>query len=184
MIAKSPLEGQAPLTRAGLTLSMVAPRSIWSLALYPGADPGPALGLPGLRFPAPGESVTEGDVSLIWTGREQAFLLGMAPPAGLSAQVAVTDQSGAWAGLRLAGRGEEGAEAALSRLVPLDLRLRAFPLGRVARTALNHINAIVWRRDEAGFTLFVPRSMAFSAWHEIAVVLDRLAARESGRGRG
>ena len=180
LIAKSPLEGQAPISKAGLVLSLAPPGPLWSVALYPGADPGPALKPLGLHFPAPGESVAAEGVSLIWTGRDQAFLIGAVPPEGLSRAAAVTGQSGAWAGFRLEGA---GVAQALARLVPLDLRDRAFPPGRVARAALNHINMILHRSGEAAFTLLVYRSMAASAWHELASVLDHLAAREAAGGK-
>ena len=189
LIAKSPLEGTAPITKAGLVLSLAPPGPLWSLALYPGADIDPALRPLGLHFPAPGESSTSEGLNLFWTGRDQAFLAAPSLPEGFAAalagRAALSDQTGAWAGFTLAAApGREGTsrpEAALARLVPLDLRPAAFPPGRVARCALNHINMILRRSGEAEFSLLVFRSMAASAWHELAQVLEQLAARETAR---
>ncbi|WP_157970850.1 sarcosine oxidase subunit gamma [Pseudogemmobacter bohemicus] len=176
LIAKTALDGQRPATGAGLVLATLPPGPVWSIAPFPGVDLAPVLAPLGLAFPTPGQSSSAGDLRLIWTGRDQAFLLGGAAPPGLEAFAAVTDQTGAWAGFSLSG---EGGEAALARLVTPDLRLAAFPVGHVIRTALNHIPAIILREGRAGFHIRVFRSMARSAWHELAAVLERLAARQA-----
>lgn len=174
LIAKAALEGQGSVARAGLVLSALPPEPIWSIAPFQGADLTPALAPLGLAFPAPGQISTADGLQLVWTGRDQAFLFGGQPPEGLEA--AVTDQTGAWAGISLAG---EGGEAALARLVTPDLRLPAFPVGHVLRTALNHIPAIILRHDRSEFHIRVFRSMARSAWTELVEVLDHLAARQA-----
>ena len=65
----------------------------------------------------------------------------------------------------------------LMRPVPLDLRLAAFPVGRTCRTALNHMQAILTRTAEQGFEIMVFRSMARTAWAELAEALTVLEAR-------
>lgn len=172
LIAKAALDGQGPVTWGGLVLSVLPPAPVWSIAPFPGEDLTPVLEALGLEFPAPGHSHSAGDLRLIWTGRDQAFLLGGRPPEGLAA--AVTDQSGAWTGFSLAGA---GGEAALARMVTPDLRLAAFPVGHVVRTGLNHIPAIILREGETEFHIRVFRSMARSAWAELVEVLEHLAAR-------
>lgn len=177
LIAKGPWDGQVAVTRAGLHLTPLDLGPVHSVALFPGAAKGAAKALKplGLAFPGPGEWVARGDVRLIWTGRDQAFLQGAAPPEGLAEHAAVTDQSDGWAGVMLDG--EAGAiAAALARLVPVDLRPSAFAAGRVLRAPVNHMSAIVLRRTE-GVELWVFRSMARTLWHEVAEVLDRLEAR-------
>lgn len=176
LIAKAPLDGQAPLALAGVTLTPLAMREIWSIALFPGqakaADK--ALKPLGLAFPAPGTFTTgKAGARLVWTGREQAFLFGATAPEGLAGLAAVTDQSDAWAGF---GQTGAGAEAVLARLVPVDLRLAAFPTGSAIRAPLNHMSSVILRTDE-GFEIYCFRSMARTAWHELAEVLHRLAAR-------
>jgi sarcosine oxidase subunit gamma len=75
--------------------------------------------------------------------------------------------------------GFTGANApmVLARLIPLDLRLAAFAVGSVARTALNHMQAVILRPSEAEIQLMVFRSMARSAWHEIEAAMKTVAAR-------
>lgn len=172
LIAKTPLAGHWPETHGDLTLSEVALDRITSVAPFRGQEAALAKALKplGLAFPTPGRFAEQGSAVLVWTGRDQAFLIG--PPLETPA-AALTDQSDGWACLRLEG---PGAEVALARLVPLDLRAQAFPPGTVARTALGHINCILLRRA-AAFEILVFRSMARSAWHDLREAMQRLAAR-------
>lgn len=110
---------------------------------------------------------------MVWTGRNQAFVIGD-PPDGLDRHAVTTDQSDGWAILLLGGR---HAEAALARLIPLDLRADVFPVGHAARAPLNHMSAIVMRTGAQAFEILVFRSMARTAWHEIEEALGALAAR-------
>jgi methylglutamate dehydrogenase subunit D len=74
----------------------------------------------------------------------------------LSDCCAVSDQTGAFAVLRLTG---PRVPDVLSRGMFLDFDTTAFPVGRVAATLLSHFNAIVWRLPgESVFDLAVPRS--------------------------
>lgn len=176
LIAKAPLEGQAPLALADVTLTPLAMQEIWSIALFPGQTKAAEKVLKplGLAFPAPGGwTEGKGGARLVWTGRAQAFLFGATAPEALAGVAAVTDQSDAWAGFGLTGA---GAEAVLARLVPVDLRLAAFPAGSAIRAPLNHMSSVILRTDE-GFEIYCFRSMARTAWHELAEVLHRLAAR-------
>ena len=110
---------------------------------------------------------------IVWTGREQAFLIGAEAP-DLGDAAAVTDQSGGWAALSVTGL---AAADALMRYVPLDLRLQAFPVGRAVRAPVYHMNAVLWRSGEDSLMVMVFRSMARTAWHEIDEALISLAAR-------
>lgn len=166
LIAKSALGGRS-ITLAATTLTETDLGPLTSVAPFPGQMAATAAAL-GHAFPAP--NTTSGP--LIWTGRDQAFLRGTGAP-DLTGLAATTDQTGAWTALRLAG---PQAEAALMRLVPLDLRAGGFPPGTSARTALNHMAAILLR-DSEGFLVLVFRSMAETAWHDLETVLRALAAR-------
>ncbi len=174
LIAKPPLP-HAPLTIGQATLAPWALPRMTSVAPFQGQDKALAKALKpmGLTFPAPNRSVTKGDATLIWTGRHQAFLLH-ADPAPLTGMAALTDQSDGWAALTLQG---PNATDVLARLIPLDLRLPAFPVGQTARTALNHMNLILWRTAPYSFTLMVFRSMAQTAWHEVEGAMTTVAAR-------
>ncbi len=173
LIAKTALSGKKPLTFAATTLAEADPGPVASIALFPGQEKAVAKTLKPLTFPEPNSFVENGAARLVWTGRDQAFLLGAEPPA-LGGIAAVTDQSGAWATLTLTG---PAASDALMRLVPLDLRATAFPVGQAARAPLGHMQSVIFRTAADSFTLMVFRSMARTAWHEIEVALRSLAAR-------
>ena len=175
LIAKSPLAGRAPLTLAGVTLAEADLGQITSVAPFRGQDKalGKALKALGLGFPAPNQVSSKGAARLVWTGRDQAFLIGAAPQ-GLDGLAALTDQSDGWAALRLDG---PGVGDVLARLYPLDMRVAAFPVGRVARAPLNHMSSILMRPGPDSFEILVFRSMARTAWHEAEAAMRALAAR-------
>ena len=175
LIAKSPLAGRAALTLAGVTLAEADLGQITSVAPFKGQDKALAKALKalGLSFPAPNQVSSKGDVRLVWTGRDQAFLIGAAPQ-GLDGLAALTDQSDGWAALSLDG---PGAGDVLARLYPMDLRAAAFPVGRVARAPLNHMSSILMRPGPYNFEILVFRSMARTAWHEAEAAMRALAAR-------
>lgn len=176
LIAKSPLSGHAPVTVLGTTLAEGRAAPITSIAPFPGrmAQVNAALAPLGLAFPPPNAQSTNGEVRLIWTGRDQAFLIGAPAPDALADHAALTDQTDGWAILTLHG---PAATDALMRPVPLDLRAASFPAGRTARAPLNHMQAILSRTGPDAFEIMVFRSMARTAWAELAEALDVLAAR-------
>lgn len=166
LIATHPLQGHAPRSGGGATLAVLDPGPIWSVALYPGSAGG--------GLPSPGTWAAADGGRIAWTGVDQVLVFGPLPERlAAGRDTAVTDQSDGWAGLALAG---PGAVAALARLVGIDLRPAAFPPGSAARTGLNHVPSLILRHDE-GFDIFVPPSMAGTAWDELAEVLGHLEAR-------
>ncbi len=175
LIETTPCEGLLPIREGGATLSEAAPAAVTSVAPFRGKARAVAAALKklGLGWPEPGQSLQSGAAACLWTGRDQAFLVGAAPD-GLDGIAALTDQWDGWARMRLEG---PGAEAVLARLVPLDLRAAAFPEGAVARTGLNHMMAVLVREGPEAFGIMVFRSMAGSAVHEIAVAMKAVAAR-------
>lgn len=177
LIAKTALAGRAPLVRAKTTLCEVDLGAIASLAPFPGQEKALAKALKplGLGFLAVNTFTAAGAAKCVWTGRNQAFLIGIAAP-DLTGIAAVTDQSGGWTALQLSG---PQAVAALMRYVPMDLRQAAFPVGSAARTPLYHMQMVLLRTGAEEFTFLVFRSMARTAWHEIEVALASLAAREA-----
>jgi len=164
LIAKTALAGTPPVTHGSVTLSEAVLGPITSIAAFAAHRQAVAHRLG--RFPPP-NSHAEG---LVWTGPDQCFLIGR-PAPDLAGIAAVTDQSGGWAALRVAGA---GAAQALMRLIPLDLD--AMTPGQAARTPLNHMQMVLMR-DDQGFLLLVFRSMARTAWHEIETAMRALAAR-------
>lgn len=176
LIAKTALADRPALLRAKTTLCEVDLGVVTSVAPFPGQANALAMALKplSLNFPAVNAFATLGDATFVWTGRNQAFLIGIDAP-DLAGIAAVTDQSGGWAALRLSG---PQAAAALMRYVPMDLRETAFPVGSAARTPLYHMQMILMRTGVDAFTALVFRSMARTAWHEIDVALTSLSARE------
>lgn len=175
LIAKSALAGQPALTRCDTTLAEAPAVAMTSIAPFPRAIEAVNAKLAplGVSFPAPNRQSTGPAARLVWTGRDQAFLLG-APAPDLTGLAATTDQSDGWATLTLAG---PLATDTLARLIPLDLRDTAFALGQTARTGLNHMSAIVTRTGPTAWEIMVFRSMARTAWHELAEALEMQAAR-------
>lgn len=171
LIAK-PALGHAPITLAGTTLAQADWTPIFSIAAFPGQDKPLAKALKplGLAMPAANSWAEKGQARIVWTGRDQAFLIGTSPPADLPA--AITDQSDAWVTLTLSG---PQARATLARLVPLDLR--AARAGQCARTGLNHMPLILICEGPETFRLMTFRSMARTAWHELHEALVRIEAR-------
>ena len=173
LIAKSPLSGIWPVTHGKLTLSELALSRITSVAPLAGQAKVVAKGLKalGLGFPAPNRFAEKGGARIVWTGRDQAFLLNAEPALD---GAALTDQSDGWAGLRLEG---QGVDAALMRLYPIDLRANSFPTGHAARAPLKHMASVLMRVGEDAFEMLVFRSMAQTAWHEVETTMKHLAAR-------
>lgn len=174
LIAKSALDGHGALTLGGVTLVEVQVAPISSIAVLPGGAKAVAKALKplGLAMPDPNCWRANGIARIIWAGRDQAFLTGVLPPPIDGA--AVTDQSDGWAVLSISG---PAAVDAMMRLVPLDLRISSFPVGRAVRAPLNHMNALLMRSEPYTFELWVFRSMARTAWHEIETAMQSLAAR-------
>lgn len=173
LIAKSALEGRS-LTLGGVTLAEVDPGPITSIAVFPGGAKAVARGLKplGLVMPALNTFAEKKGARIIWTGRDQAFLTGGDCPTLDGA--AVTDQSDGWAVLGVSG---VGAVDVLARLVPLDLRLAACPVGTALRSQVNHMNAVILRVGDYAFEIMVFRSMARTAWHEVEATMHMVAAR-------
>jgi heterotetrameric sarcosine oxidase gamma subunit len=177
LIPTSPAHGLTPVTLTDVALHEAEMTAIWSIAPYRGQERTVAAHLEktfGLGFPPPGKLLSNGAVSIAWSGYDQAFLIGAAPDAGLVAHAALSDQSDAWTRLVLFG---PLARAALARLVPLDLSPAAFPVGAAARSMLGHMNMLIVQAEEGVFTLMVYRSMTGTAVHELSRVMRMVCAR-------
>jgi heterotetrameric sarcosine oxidase gamma subunit len=169
LIAKTALSGQAPLTLAGVTLAEATLGPITSIAAFPGQEAATANALGG--WPAPNRFI---DAPIrVWTAPDQVFLIGAAAP-DLTGLAATTDQTGGWAALRLDG---PQAQAALARIYPLDLRPAAFAPGHAARAPFGHMQSVLLCLAPDSFLILVFRSMARTAWAEVAHVLQAMAAR-------
>jgi sarcosine oxidase subunit gamma len=173
LIAKSALEGRrVQLSTVTLAEADVGP--VTSIAVFPGGAKAVSRGLKGLglAMPSPLTFTEKKGARIVWTGRDQAFLIGVAPPEIEGA--AVTDQTDGWTILALSGA---GVVDVLARLVPVDLRLSATPVGTALRTQVNHMNAVILRTGDHAFEIMVFRSMARTAWHELETTMSMVSAR-------
>ncbi len=174
LVAKSPCAGMLPVDVEGASLAEVLPVAITSVAPFKGREKAVSAALEaavGGGFPKPNRTTGKGDVRIVWSGPGQAMVLGASvAPDG----AAVTDQSDAWAVLRLEG---SRAEAVLARLVPIDVRRAQFKTGHTARTQLRHMTCSLTRVGASAFEIMVFRSMARTAVEELERAMRGVAAR-------
>ena len=127
--------------------------------------------------PATQAVAAEGEVAVLWLGPNE--WLAVLPPGdeepasrrlaeALPPVAAVVDVTDALAVIDLTG---PEAHAVLAKLCPLDLRPEVFSAGRVARTLVAGVDAIVQPAggEGSGFRLLVARSYAEYLWE---VLLD------------
>lgn len=175
LIAKTPCDGVLPLSAGTVTASEEDLGVLTSLASFKGADLSAALkDAHGMAAPAPNRATGKSGSRAIWFGREQVLLAGPSPDAALAQHAALTDQSDAWAIIRVDG---DAARDVLARLVPVDLRPAHFKRGHTARTLIMHMNGSVTRVGENTYILMVFRSMAATLVHDLKSAMEAVAAR-------
>lgn len=177
LVAKTPADGLLPIEINGLTLREVVPEAITSVMPYDGQEDAASdllKATAGMDLPAPNRSTGREGARAIWTGRGQAMVLGVAVDPSLARHAALSDQSDAWAVLRLDG---QGVEDVLARLTPLDLNPGVFKRGHAARSLLGHMTAVFLKVSGEAFEVMVFRSMARTAVHELEVAMKAVAAR-------
>lgn len=177
LVATSPCAGLLPL-RIGRQLAEEVDLGVLTLVT---AMKGRAKSLQvamqsahGIVPPGPGHSTGRAGNRAIWFGRGQVLLAGPEPGEGLRDVSCLTDQSDAWACVALEG---PRAEDVLARLVPVDMRVSAFPLGATARTQIGHMNGSVTRLGETRFLLMVFRSVAATLVHDLDGAMQSVAAQ-------
>lgn len=150
-------------------------------ALGPVLDTAGIAGIGGYRKVAPGE-----EVALFRIAPDRVLLSGAGAPA-IAAQAAgdgrlvALDLSDAFGVLRVDG---PDAEALLSRLLPVDVALSAFPAGEFRQTAAHGIRVLIHRTDPCGFDLLVPRSWGESLRDFAVAVGQTLGETGSPAGIG
>lgn len=175
--AKSALDGQSAAQVGAVRLEEVENRQLNVIAPFAGTDAKlcEAMELAyGFGFPEPGQVLQKGKARCVWFGHRQALLIDATPDETLAEFALVADQSDAWCCVLLLGA---AAEDVLARLCPVDLHLRAFPVGHTARCPLGHINVSLTRVAADGFEIMAFRSMAASLWHEVTAAAELVAAR-------
>ena len=177
LIATSPLADKAPQTIGTVTVSELTLGHLTSVAPYKGQRKALSEALKaahGMAAPAPNRATGKDGARAIWFGRDMVLLAGPKAEAGLAKHAALTDQSDAWAVVRLEGA---GAGDVLARLTPIDLRPTAFKRGHTARTDLQHMMASITRTGENSFQIMVFRGFAGTFWHDLTTAMEGVAAR-------
>ncbi len=177
LTAKTPCDGLLPVTIGPFELVELDLGRLTSLAPYAGMQKALSEALQSAHdvdFPAPNESSQNGDVRIIWFGRNTALLASSASTEAFAEHAALTDQSDAWAAVTLKGA---GADQVLARLSPADLRLTVFPADRTCRTLLGHMNVSITKTSDTEFLILVFRSMAITLVDELQEAMEAVAAR-------
>lgn len=177
LTATSPCNGLLPLEIGGVSIVEAMPGAITSLMPYRGREKELSEALKtahGMAWPAPGRATGKEGARAVWTGKGQAMLLGPAPDPGLAHYAALTDQSDAWAVVRVSGA---DVEAVLARLVPIDLRAQLFKRGHATRTQLQHMTVSIARISETTVQIMAFRSMAGTLIHDLESAAEGVAAR-------
>jgi sarcosine oxidase subunit gamma len=177
LIAISACHDLLPVEIGGFSLSEEEAVCLTSIAPRKGQEKALSEALKaahGMAFPAPNRATGKAGARAVWFGRGQAMLIGPAPDDRLAEFAALTDQSDAWATVRLDGAGSDDV---LARLVPVDLRGAVFKRGHTARTALMHMMASITRVSDTAFQIMVFRSMAATLVHDLKTAMEGVAAR-------
>lgn len=125
----------------------------------------------GLSLPSGPRRTTFGRMAALGIGtRTWLFMEDEGAPGfarrlrtGLGSTAAVSDQSDAYAVIRIAGA---CARAVLGKGLPVDLHPRAFDTTHVAVTLCSHVGVTVWQPDDAPtFEIAFSRSYAASFMH-------------------
>lgn len=177
LIAKTPCEGLLPIAMDGIELHEEIPAAMTTLAPFNGRAAALSEALKaahGMAFPAPGRTTGKAGARAVWFGRGQAMLVGPEPDATLAAHAALSDQSDAWAVVRLEGA---GAGDVLARLVPVDLRASSFRRGHTVRSMCMHMMVSVTRVGETAFQIMAFRSMAATLVHDLKTAMEGVTAR-------
>ena len=177
LIAKTPCEGLLPLTIGSVTLSETDPGALTSLAAYAGQDKAVSRALKsahGMAVPGPNRATGKEGARALWFGNRMILLQGPAPNSKLTKHAALTDQSDAWAVVRLEG---EGAADVLARLTPIDLRDSAFKRGHTARTELQHMMASITRLGPKSYQIMVFRAFGETLVHDLKTAMQSVASR-------
>ncbi len=177
LMAKSPCDGLLPVSHGDVTLSEVAMTPLTSLAAFKGQDKALSAALKkahGMAVPGVNRATGKEGARAVWFGQGQVMLIGPEPASALAKHAAMTDQSDAWALVRLEGA---KAEEVLARLVPVDLRQSAFKRGHSTRTQLQHMMVSITRTGDTAFLIMAFRSMAKTLVHDLETAMQGVAAR-------
>ena len=136
----------------GVRLSTRTDLSLWQVAAWPETAAAVAARLQGEAG------------AVVRVGPLKWWVIDGGRPAFPVEEAVTVDLSHDQTPIRIAGR---DAEALLSRIVALDLRESAFPVGAFAATGGHHMMLKLRRADTDAFELFVMRSFARNLWETL-----------------
>ena len=177
LVALSPCAGLLPVEIGSCRLSEVEIQPLAVLSAFKGQEGALAKAMEtahGIAVPQPGDVLEAGDARAIWFGLGQIMLMGVTPDEKLARYAAVTDQSDAWAMVRLEG---DAVEDVLARLVGIDLRENGLHSPYTWRTYLVHMNVSLSRIAPKTYLILAFRSMAHTLVHDITTAMEGVAAR-------
>ncbi len=166
----SALDGHYPIGRfgaegeIGVTLAEVRDLILYQVAAWP--DTCHEVGWCAVKsvkaesVPGPCQSVTGPAGAVLRVEPLKWWVYGGPAPHLESRQGMTLDLSHSRVQLSVSGN---EAKRFLNRLIPLDFREPAFPVGFVASSLLHHVSVTLWRTDDR-YVLFIPRGFALSLW--------------------
>jgi sarcosine oxidase subunit gamma len=176
LAARSPLGGFKFETDA-ISITEITQRGIVSVATPKAGEKMLAQTIAAefsTALPTPGKSTSSdrSNARLLGLAADQFFIVFDDPdntePAriisSLSQSAYLTDQSDTWVSIRVSG---PASRDALERICPIDLHDESFSVGSVARTAMEHLGAIIYREAEHSFALMSAVSSAPAFLHAI-----------------
>ena len=134
----------------------------------------------GLSMPEPTMTNAADGARAVRTTPDQMLVLLDADGAGSIDRVAkaldgagyLTRQTDAWVICDLSG---DGVFDVLERLCPINIRGNAFPVGASARTAMEHMGALIIRTGETEFRLMSASSSARTFEHALTTSMRYVA---------
>ncbi|MFQ6549745.1 sarcosine oxidase subunit gamma [Aestuariibius sp. 2305UL40-4] len=173
LVASDPFGGALPWREAGVSAEAVAPGPVTWIAPFDGQEAAVGTAL-GAQLPEAGRAVAVADGRILWFGRGQWLVIGAPLEVDLEGLAAVADQSDGWVACRVGGASHVEL---LARLVPVDLRVSAFPVGAVARTIVKHTSGLIARVAEDAVEVWVMRSFARTLAGDLREAADGLSLR-------
>ena len=121
-----------------------------------------------------------GDATVLGMQSDQLFMLIDFSGIGAANHIAgklgtagyYTDQSDSWAIINISG---PDARLALERICMIDLHSKAFPIGSVARTIMEHMGTIIHYEDDDSYLVLTARSSAKSLLHALQVSIQNIS---------
>jgi heterotetrameric sarcosine oxidase gamma subunit len=159
----------APIVREcnSVRLAMLAPTTRLSIRAGPAAATALGLSLGVLLPTVACRSVTARDRAALWLGPDEWLIIAPQEASDLAIQTAVdhpasiVDVSYRSQTIEISG---PRASWCLNAFCPLDLDIRAFPVGMCARTLLGKAEIMLWRIAPQVFHIDVARSLASYVW--------------------